>query len=135
MTIKTEREAYYSGYTIATYATNGSEDLELLTRADTDFDGEFRAYERHVGEIIKVRGWQISELQCDGPIAPPKAPIEKAQPYSVEGEDRQNGALGILEPFSIIVHAYSEANARAIAYKQRSEARELTLVKKVACLA
>lgn len=60
---------------------------------------------------------------------------EETKPYHVKGEDRQNGAIGILEPFSVTVQAYSAAHAREIVYRERAETREHTLIFKVECLA
>ncbi len=56
------------------------------------------------------------------------------QPYHVTGEDRENGAIGICEPFSVTVHATSEAEAREKVHRERSETREHTLIKQVELL-
>ncbi len=61
--------------------------------------------------------------------------IEQPQPYHVTGEDREAGALGIFEPFSVTVYAYSEADARAKVHAERAETRDHTLIKFVECLA
>lgn len=52
--------AILDGYTLEVVADNGQDQLFLLCRPGTDFEGTFKAWDTDNQEFIRVNGWMYS---------------------------------------------------------------------------
>ena len=58
----TDNVATLAGYTKEVHISNGSCDLFLLVKPNTEYEGTFRAWDMDNQEFISVNGWYIHEL-------------------------------------------------------------------------
>lgn len=81
-----------------------------------DCDHDQSGLQCSIGEAVA----RLRELNAGAPY----------QNYCVEGEDRQAGAIGIMERFDVTVRAQSESEAKDIVRAARIESRDHTLITK-----